>query len=176
MIARSFRSVAARLIPGSYRAKQTLPLVAALILAGCGGSPPAKPQVVRGAGYRFAAPAGWHVHRTRLAVTAQRQAALVQVSTFPLVKEYRPALFAAVSRELQTRMRQVALQMGGTVSDVGEVTSGGVRSHVYRVEAGGLVDEYTFVLVGRREYQLLCRAKQAGDATCSQLQTSFVLA
>jgi hypothetical protein len=50
-----------------------------------------------------------------------------------------------------------------------------VRSHVYRVSAASHVDEYTFVLVGRREYQLVCRATDAGAAPCRQLQASFRL-
>jgi hypothetical protein len=185
MIARSFRLVTGRLIPRASLAKLT-PLrhasitcasvvVAAVILAGCGGSPQAETQSVAGAGYRFSAPAGWTVKRSHLGVTAMEGAALVQVSTFPLVKTYRPALFAKVAGELKARMAQLAQQTGGKVAYGGPATAGGVRSHVYRLSLGGRVDEYTFVLVGRREYQLLCRAATAGDDVCKQLQASFTL-
>jgi hypothetical protein len=181
MIARSFRRVAARLIPGPIRAKQ--PTLAALAaagavaaLSGCGGKAAPAPQHVRGAGYRFAAPAGWTVRRSRLTAAAEDGSSLVQVSTFPLAKAYRPALFAAVAQELRVRMRQVAAQSGGRVESAGAVTAAGVRSHVYRVHVDGHVDEYTFVLVGRREYQLLCRSADADAAPCRQLQASFALA
>jgi hypothetical protein len=45
---------------------------------------------------------------------------------------------------------------------------------LYTVTVGDHVDEYTFVLRGRREYQLLCRRKASnGDDACRQLLTSF---
>ena len=57
--------------------------------------------------------------------------------------------------------------------DLGDATDG-VRSHSYTVTVGDHVDEYTFVLRGRREYQLLCRRKAShGDDACRQLLTSF---
>lgn len=115
------------------------------------------------------------MRRSRLAVAAASGSQLVQVSTFPLNRPYRPTLFTAVARELQLRMGQVAGQTGGTVEQAGSVVAAGVRSHVYRLQLGDHVDEYTFVLVGRREYQLLCRAPKAGAEPCRQLQSSFAL-
>lgn len=147
----------------------------AVMVAGCGGSPVEKPQRVTAGGYRFSAPKDWRVMRTRVAVTATGGDELVQVSSFPLAKPYRRALFAKVAPELEAQLGKATASVGGTVASAGAVTAAGVRSHVYRVTVAGHVDEYTFVLVGRREYQLLCRSKQAGSAACRQLQTSFEL-
>jgi hypothetical protein len=172
MIVRSFRLVAGSLIPQVARYKQAPVLVAAVILAGCGGSPQAKARIVAGPGYRFSAPGGWTVKRTRLAVTAMHGSDFVQVFSVPLVKTYTPALFGKVSRELEAQMQKLA-GSDGRVEDGGDVTASGVRSHVYRLTTAGGTAEYTFVLVGRHEYQLLCRTNDT--AVCRQLQTGFQL-
>jgi hypothetical protein len=175
MLVESFRLVTARLIPGALRPKQ-LVLVACLILAGCGGSSePVKPPTrVAGPGFSFRAPSGWQVQRSDGKVGAIQDSELVQVASFRLLKPYRSALFDRVEGELSTRMRQLAQQTGGTVSAPRTVTTGGVRSHSYTVTVGDHVDEYTFVLRGRREFQLLCRRKAShGDDACRQLLTSF---
>jgi hypothetical protein len=175
MLVESFRLVTARLIPGALRPKQ-LTLVVCLILAGCGGSSePDKPPIhVAGPGFGFLAPSGWQVQRSAGKVGASQDSELVQVASFRLLKPYSSALFDRVARELSTRMGQLAQQTGGTVSAPRTVTAGGVRSHSYTVTVGDHVDEYTFVLRGRREYQLLCRRKAShADDACRQLLTSF---
>ena len=157
------------------RRKQAL-LLAVAILAGCGGSGAAKPQVVGGPGYRFAAPAGWTVERTASQTSVTKDSELVRVATFALVKPYRPGLFGRVATELAARMDEVAKQEAGTVSGSRTVTAGGIRSHSYVVKAGDHDDEYTFVLVRKREYQLLCRRMaSSSDSACRQLIASFVL-
>lgn len=99
---------------------------------------------------------------------------LVQVASFPLARPYTAALFTKVEAELGTRMRQVASETGGTLTGPATVTTAGIRSHAYRVTATGRVDEYTFVLRGRREYQLLCRRTGSdGTAACATLLASF---
>jgi hypothetical protein len=116
------------------------------------------------------------VHRagTRAGATSGNE--LVQVASFPLVRPYRDALYRKVEPELAARMRALAGQTGGTLSDAMTVTVAGIRSHSYRVEGGGHVDEYTFVLRGRREFQLLCRRKASGsDTPCRRLRSSFRL-
>ena len=157
--------------------KQTLLatlILAALIVTRCGGSSPPKPQVVGGPGFRFDAPAGWQVKRTSRQTSATHDSELVQVATFPLLKPYRPALFARVATELAARMDEVAKQVNGTVSGSRTVTTAGIRSHSYKVKVGDHVDEYTFVLRGLREYQLLCRRRSSSsDAACKQLIASF---
>jgi hypothetical protein len=157
------------------RRKQTL-LLTTLILAGCGGSSAPKAQIVAGPGFRFEAPAGWKVGRTSRQTSATHDSELVQVAAFPLLKPYRPALFARVATELAARMAQVAKQVNGTVSGSRTVTAAGIRSHSYDVRVGGDVDQYTFVLRGLQEYQLLCRRHSSGSgAACEQLITGFEL-
>jgi hypothetical protein len=177
MLAGSFRVVAARLIPPGVRAKQAALLLAPVILAACGGSSAAKvpqQQVVAGPGFRFEAPTGWRVERGPRQATASDGSELVKVATFPLLKPYTAALFNRVDRELSTRMRQVAQQTGGKLSSPATVTAGGIRSHAYRVTTGDNVDQYTFVLRGKREYQLLCRrAASHDDSVCARLIASF---
>jgi hypothetical protein len=175
MLVESFRLVTARLIPGALRPKQ-LALVACLILAGCGGSSEQvkPPMRVTGAGFSFQAPGGWRVARGNAKVSAVHDSELVQVATFRLLKPYRASLFARVQRELTTRMQQLAMQTGGSVSASRTVVTDGVRSHSYEVTVSDHVDQYTFVLRGMREYQLLCRRKAShGDEACKQLLTSF---
>ena len=71
-------------------------------------------------------------------------------------------------------MKEVAGETGGRVSSSATVTAGGIRSHSYSVTVGDHVDEYTFVLRGMHEFQLLCRRKASSpDDTCKQLITSF---
>jgi hypothetical protein len=176
MLVGSFRVVTARLIPLGLRPKQAALLVVPLILAACGGSgaPKAQEQVVTGPGFRFEAPAGWRVEHAPRQASASEGPELVKVATFPLLKPYSPALFARVDRELTARMRQVAVETGGKVSAGTTVVAGGTRSHSYRVTTRDHVDQYTFVLRGRREYQLLCRRSSSNDdGVCSQLIASF---
>jgi hypothetical protein len=128
--------------------------------------------VVRGTGFSFEAPSGWHVKTANGTVSATSKTQLVEVSTFPLVKRYDDALFAKVARELGVRMREVATQLHGKVTHARTVTVDGVRSHSYDVTAGGDVLEYTFVLRGKQEFQLLCRSTGSSDA-CVQLLKTF---
>ncbi len=151
----------------------------AVILAGCGGSgakeQPA--QSLRGSGFTFDAPAGWRVERSPRRVTAADGAELVQVASFPLLKPYSDSLFAKVEKELAARMQQLAAQSGGTVSGPSTVTTGGIRAHSYEVKAGDTVDEYTFVLRGMHEFQLLCRRQaSSSEDSCKQLLASFAVA
>ena len=152
-------------------------LVAVTILAGCGGSGGGKPtQHLVGPGFRFDAPGGWRVTRGRGRVTAGAGVELVQVATFRLLKPYSQSLFAKVEKELRVRMVAVAGQTGGALAGSQVVTTGGVRAHSYRVRAGTRIAQYTFVLRGRREYQLLCRRDAAkGDDACRELLRSFAI-
>jgi hypothetical protein len=153
--------------PASFRFALLLGL---LILAGCGGSPHAQPQVVRGRGFSFNAPAGWKVTGTR----AQHDSQLVQVATFPLLHRYDDSLFERVKQELDARMQAVAKQAGGSVTGSRTVTVDGGRAHSYQVTSGKDLLEYTFVLRGLREFELLCRRpSSASDDACKLLLTSF---
>jgi hypothetical protein len=176
MLVESFRIVTARLIPQRLRCKQAL-LFGSVILAGCGGSSAAKQnhwQTVAGTGFTFQVPAGWKVEHAKSRVTATQGSQLVQVAAFPLLKRYDAKLFDRVATELRSRMLDIAHQTGGKLSGGRTVTADGVRSHAYDVTAGAQTDEYTFVLSGKREYQLLCRRTSADGSTfCAQLVKSF---
>jgi hypothetical protein len=171
--------VTARLIPRPLRRKQTLFVVlilAASILTGCGGSSALKAQVVFGPGFRFDAPGGWKVEHAPRQTSATHGSELVRVATFPLLKPYRAALFGRVATELAARMGEVAKHVHGTLSGSRTVTAAGIRSHSYDVRVGDHVDQYTFVLRGLREYQLLCRrGSPSSDAACKQLIASFAV-
>jgi hypothetical protein len=154
----------------------TLALTVAILAGGCGGTAKPKAQVVSAAGFRFSAPTGWPVTRHGTRVTAGSGDRLVEVSVFTLVKPYRPALFTAVAGELKVRMDALASRLGGTVRAAGVAAPAGIESHVWRLSDGGHVDEYTFVLKGRTEYQLLCRRPTGGsDDPCRQLVATFAL-
>src|SRR2546430_8559571 len=125
MLARSFRVDASRLIPQARRGKPLLFMVA-LILAGCGGSPQEKSQLVSGNGFRFEAPSGWRVVTVPARASASRDSELAQVSSFPLTKTYSDALFDKVATELAARMQVLAKQVGGSITDSGSVTVDGI--------------------------------------------------
>jgi hypothetical protein len=176
MLVESFRLDTARLIPRPRRCKQALFAVLVLILAGCGGSSAAKEQWQRvsATGFTFQAPRGWAVARHGTETVAQHGPELVKVATFPLVHPYTASLFTKVETELHARMSAVAHQTGGTLDGHGVVTVAGIRSHRYDVRVGDHVDEYVFVLRGRREFQLLCRRKSSsGSDVCDRLVSSF---
>ena len=134
-------------------------------------------QPVRGHGFSFSAPSGWHVQHTTQGSAASQGSELVQVSTFPLARPYTSSLFDRVAHELALRMSTIAKETGGKLTGTKTVVVDGVKSHRFDVTVGDHVDEYTFVLIGKREYQLLCRARTSSNATfCSDLLTSFRLA
>jgi hypothetical protein len=167
----------ARLLPRACPAKPVV-LTVALILAGCGGGGAEKPpQVLRGNGFTFAAPAGWDVKRTARTVAAEDgDVDRVQVTTFRLVKPYRPVLFAAAAKELDRVAEQLATQLKGRLVARSTVTAGGRKARSYRIDLDGTSQEITFVLRGRDEFQLLCRRDDDGDgAACRQLVRTFAL-
>jgi hypothetical protein len=176
MLEKSFRLRCARVLPRACRYKP-LGLTAAVILAGCGGGSGREAQVLSGDGFRFAAPAGWDVRRAAARVqAADGDVDLVSVRTFRLVKPYSPQLFPATSTELDRIAGQLAQQLRGQVVKSSTVRVADRKSRAYRIDYGDKTQEITFVLDGRREYQLLCRRKADGeDAACKQLLASFDL-
>jgi hypothetical protein len=161
-----------------------LPIVAALTLgvalAGCGGSH-AKAQVLSGEGYTFAAPAGWEVSRAKQSVQAGKGDSSVSVTVFRLTHPYRAALWPRVVPELDGIARDLADQLRGRSSPGTTVVVGGRRARRYdisfRRDGGDFVERITFVLDGRREYQLLCRYRAGADVRpCAALGSSFRLA
>jgi len=100
----------------------------------------------------------------------------IEVQTFRLLRPYRAALFAAASRELDAVAAKLATQLGGKVTSSESTKVADRDARAYRIDFGENVDEITFVLDGRREYQLLCRRPAAADgSTCSDFVKSFRL-
>ena len=151
-----------------------------LILSACGGSAEPKAQsawqTVRGPGFSFEAPKGWKVATATKRTTATHGADLVQVAAYPLVKPYTDALFGKVEVELRARMDDLARQNGEQVRAAKTVTANGARAHMFELGDGDHVDEYTFVLQGKREYLLLCRRPDGKQTDyCARLLTSFAV-
>jgi hypothetical protein len=133
-------------------------------------------QTVSGDGFRFEAPSGWTVVRKGNSVAAVNGAVdRIEVLRFTLEKPYRPALFAAASRELDGVVTRLAHQLSGRVADRATARLTGRKARSYRIDYGpGKTQQIAFVLDGRTEFQLLCRRKSsASDSVCAQLFSSF---
>ena len=156
------------------------------LLAACGGGGGAKQQAaqtIRGTGFVFRGPGGWHVRRTDGKVTAAPSpisSELIQVSVFPLLRAYRPSLYALeVTRELDPYARQLAAQQHGTLLASADVHVAGIRSRQYELAYGRgserLRERITFVFRGKTEYELLCQwdASKGEPSYCSQLVSTF---
>ena len=161
-----------------------MPIAAALTLAaalaGCGGSG-VRTQVVGGNGYTFEAPAGWAIAHAPRSVQAGKGDSSVSVTVFRLTHPYRSALWPKVVPELDGIARDLAGQLRGRSSRGTTVVVGGRRARRYdisfRRDGGDFVERITFVLDGRREYQLLCRYRAGADVRpCAALGSSFRLA
>jgi hypothetical protein len=152
-------------------AKAVLPFAVLFILAGCGGTrhetgiPTAG---VRGEGFTFQVPAGWHVSRPTGAVVAKSGKNVVSVTVFTLRKAYDPAQFGAVAKTLDSVVARLAKAAGTTVSDSESTTIGDRKSRSYRYGSKRIA----FVLEGVREYQLFC---STDAAACDVLFSSFSL-
>jgi hypothetical protein len=171
----SFPSLANRSFPRRKAGKQALAatIAFAAIVAGCGESGPDY-RLVEGNGYSFEAPVGWTLVRTPRALGMQHgDVDLVQVTRLPLVRPYTPALFKRVVPELdrvagELGKGQDAAVTGKTIRVLGQPT------RQYQLRFSGRLEQLTFVLRGKTNYQLLCRRDEGGDdAPCRRLVTSF---
>jgi hypothetical protein len=98
----------------------------------------------------------------------------VSVTTYTLQKTYRPALFKAAARELDSVASRLAAQAGETLARKQTVAVDGRRIRAYRFGTTRI----GFVLVGKREYQLLCNLPPGGqdpDGACALLFKSFTV-
>jgi len=125
--------------------------------------------VVRGQGFSFSAPAGWSTSRTPRAITVRDGGSRVSVTTYTLQKPYSPALFAAAAKELDRVAAKLAAAAGTALTEKQTVAVAGEKIRAYRFGTMRI----GFVLVAKREYQLLC--ENAGDA-CALLFKSFTVA
>jgi hypothetical protein len=158
-----------RSFPRPWGAKQLLVLCA--ILAGCGGSGSGKWQQVESGALRFDAPAAWSVSG---ASASDGPVNRVEVMTFRLLRAYDRARRAGVGHELDGVADRLAKELGGSVRVRAWVAVGGLDARTYTVGFADKIEEITFVLDGRDEYQLLCRraAAASGDA-CRRLVETF---
>lgn len=148
-------------------------LAVALILAGCGGSGSSNWQQVQEGGYTYNAPAAWTVAGAR---ATDGPIALIEVRVFQLLRAYDPARRAAASGELDRVAARIAAQLKGAISSRRALEVDGRDARTYVIAYRGKIEEITFVLRGRREYELLCRRPAGADgAPCAELLRSFTL-
>jgi len=146
-------------------------LVLALILAGCGGAGNSNWQQVQGSGFRFLAPSAWKVSG---ATASNGPVDRVQVNEFRLVHPYVRAKQVAAAKELDGVATRLAKQLKGKVSTRRTLEVNGLDARGYVIDHNGLIEEFTFVLRGRQEYELVCRrTRGADDTACRELVTSF---
>lgn len=155
-------------------------LAATLAAAGCGGSGPPKAQTLTGAGYSFTAPGSWTVSARPRSVEATKDDRAVSVTVFALKRAFRPALWPRVLSELDGVAASLADQLRGQARPGATLTLAGLRARRYDIAfaRGGknFVERITFVLDGRREFQLLCRYPAGVDEpACAALASSFRL-
>ncbi|HZO63345.1 MAG TPA: hypothetical protein VFB35_10240 [Gaiellaceae bacterium] len=150
--------------------------------AGCGGGGAATTQTepagkaVNGAGFTFRAPPDWTTVVGPTGSSARHDpSTLVSVAVLPLVKLYRLALFPKVVKELDRVADTYAANLKGRVTSRRTVEVAGRQAREYRVAHGDLVDAVTFVLRGKRNFQLTCRWRDSDGepAACAQLAASF---
>jgi hypothetical protein len=170
------------ILSGSFRllAKVIFPVALLFILAGCGGSSgneQADTKTVPGAGFTFETPAAWTVGHGRNAVTSRNGGgALVSVTAYPLLKPYDPALFDQVAAELDRTVGKIASGAKGSVVERKTTEVADRKIRAYRFVANGFASRLGFVFEGKREWQLLCRARAEDDdpdGACKLLFDSF---
>jgi hypothetical protein len=109
-------------------------------------------------------------------VRAKKGDGLVSVTAFRLLKPYDPGRFGAAAKELDGIAAKLAAQAGGELTEKTTTTVDGRRVRVYRYTDRAGQIRLGFVLVGKREYQLLCRLPAGGadhDGACALLFESF---
>jgi hypothetical protein len=96
------------------------------------------------------------------------------VLVFRLLRPYDPARRVATARELDRVAQRVAAQLKGSVSSRRSLEVASLDARSYSIGFGAKVEQITFVLRDRREYELLCRRTAGGDdAPCARLLASF---
>lgn len=150
-------------------------------MAGCGGSGGApKQRTVSGPGFEFAAPGAWVVKQTPQSVAAASGERAVSVTVFALKRTFQPRLWPGVERELDGVAKGLADQLRGRAGAGASLTVAGRHARSYDIafsrDGHDLVEHITFVLDGKREFQLLCRYPAGVDEpACAALGSSFRL-
>jgi len=137
------------------------------MLAACGSAKHAPAtRSVSGRGFSIDVPAAWRVSQSRTGIVARGAGALVSVTVFPLRRPYRPSQFEAASAELDRVATKLAAQAGATVTERLTTTVADRRIRAYRYAR----TRVGFVLVDKREYELLCVGQ---SEACALLFSSF---
>lgn len=98
----------------------------------------------------------------------------VQVNEFRLVHPYVHGKQAAAAKELDGVAARLAQQLNGKVMSRRTLEVNGLDGRAYGIVHGALAEEFTFVLRGQHEYELVCRRAVGADATaCRELVASF---
>src|SRR5438270_8913302 len=94
----SFRWVVNGLVPRLDARKQAVLGLTLLVAAGCGGGGGggAAERRVQGRGYAFDGPSNWSLARSAREIQLTKGLAVLSVTRFPLVRAYRPGLWARV--------------------------------------------------------------------------------
>jgi hypothetical protein len=172
MVRVSFRSILARVYPPKFPRKLLIGALGAGMLAGCGGGGGFQTQTVRGPGFSFTAPAKWEVVRTGGMISVRDEGALLSVTVIGLRRAYRPVLWPKVVPELDRVAAEFAKRERGRVTASRTIIVHGRRARQYDVDAPGAREQVTFLLVNRREFQLLCTN---ADTECAAFVESFTL-
>jgi hypothetical protein len=94
------------------------------------------------------------------------------VRSFTLVKPYDPTRFGAAAKELDGIAAKLAAAAGTTLTRQETVIVAGRKTRAYRFDSTRI----GFVLIGRTEYQLLCKLAPGGadpGGACALLFSSF---
>ena len=116
--------------------------------------------------------------RPKGAVTARNGSALVSVTTYPLLKASDPELFDEAAAELDRSVKKLVQQADGTLVETKTTKVAGRQVREYRYVAKGFATRLGFVLEGKREWQLLCRARAEDDdpdGACKLLFETFTV-
>jgi len=95
------------------------------------------------------------------------------VTTFRLAKPYEPSLFDRARPEIERVAHQLAVQLKATTTER-TVKVAGEPALQFDLVHDDVVEQVTFVLRGRTEYQLYCRRAKDGDSSaCERLVKTF---
>ncbi len=178
-----------RVYPHSGAGKRFVPvallLAVAIPAAGCGGGGSTTTavttqaptgQVVVGTGFAFRTPAAWIVKTSPGSAVARRdETTLVSVTVLPLVRAYKPSQFGREIGPLDRAAAGLAAKLKGSVTAKRTVVVAGGKTRQYDIAHGGLVDRFTFVLRGKRNFELTCRWRKQDGApdACAELLATF---
>lgn len=103
----------------------------------------------------------------------------MSATVFTLQKPYNPALFDRAAKELDGIAAKLAAQAGARLTERTTTTVDGREIRAYRFANGTTQTRIGFLLVGKREYQLLCQTPAGTNdpgGACALLFATFNVA